>query len=116
MDVLGITTNTDEFGTPILFESPFGITATIAGTRTKHHLGFNSEGLAVNTKTASITVSEYALNAANYQYRTPAGEISFKNHKVSFADSSGTTHAYMIAEQFPDKTLGLIVCILRDFV
>lgn len=114
LDVQRITGNTSEFATPIVFEDKFGTTATVPGTRTNHHLGIRPDGVPVNTKQASVSVSEAAF-PVDYTVRNSAGLVALKGHKVSYADSTGLTKQYVIEETYPDEKLGLIVCILRDF-
>ncbi len=116
-DVLAITSNPDEFGISMTFTAPEpgNETATVVGLHTKHYIGINEEGIAVNTKNAHISVSESLLTDAGYPVRNiTSGEVVLKNHKVSVKDSTGVVKNYVIEEWFPDETIGLIVCILGE--
>lgn len=86
----------------------------LTGFATKHHINFDSDGNPVNTKNVHICIDESVLVANGYPVRNAKGEIFLKNHQVSFPDSSGIVKTYVVRENFPDETLGLIVCVLGD--
>lgn len=115
LDVLAITTNANEFGSPIVFVAPGGQTVTINGRTNKIHIKFDYDGTPVNGKNATITVAEKAMVDAGYIIRNANGEVDLYNHKVSWVDSTGASATYSIKQTFPDESIGLIVCILGDF-
>ena len=90
-------------------------TVTLTGFATKHWFNFDSDGNPVNSKNVHVCLSESDLVSAGFQVRTSKGEIKLLNHYVSFADSSGLVKDYIVGENMPDETLGLIVLILRDY-
>lgn len=94
--------------------APTGQFADVLGTTTKHHLGINSEGVPINAKTVSASVSEYVFAPLNYPFRDNEGRVALKGHLVRFTDSHGDLVTYKVSEQFPDEKLGLIVLILID--
>lgn len=110
-----ITSNTNEFGVEIILIAPGNETATVNGLHSKHHLGIDTDGNAVNTKNAHITVAEDLLVQQNYPVRNSKGEVSLKDHKVVVKDSTGIDKNYYIKEWFPDETIGVITCILGVF-
>lgn len=89
-------------------------TLLLTGFATKHHINFDSDGNPINSKNVHICIDESVLVANGYPVRNEKGEIFLKNHQVSFSDSSGIVKTYVVRENFPDETLGLIVCILGD--
>jgi hypothetical protein len=105
------------FGIQITLEAPNGETAIVNGFSTAHHysLVFDEQGKAieVNSKKASVAFSEGALLEVNpnYPIRTN-GEVTFKNHKVDYVDSTGTVQTYVALQYFPDEKIGCIVLIL----
>lgn len=113
-DIQQITGNIAEFGVQLTLTSPNSDVATVNGLHAKHHTGFDEEGFPVNSKIASVAISEQWLVDANYPLRVN-GEVNLKNHRVSAKDSTGILQQYMIKEFFPDETIGLIVCILGDY-
>lgn len=115
VDIEQITSNQDDFAVEIKFTAPDNTTATISGLHTKIHLGVNSEGEAVNSRKAHISVSEKFLTDANYPVRNSSGEVSLMNHLVEVKDSTGTSKKYKMMQFFPDETIGLITCILQDY-
>lgn len=88
----------------------------IKGFGTKHFINFDSDGLPVNTKNVHICISEDDLTALLYPVRNAKTEVSLLNHKVIFKDSTGNARTYRINENYPDEVLGLITCVLSDFV
>jgi hypothetical protein len=115
-DILEITSDADNgFGKEITFTAPDNSEATVTGLHTKHHLGVDSDGNAINTKNAHIAVSESLLTDQNYPVRNSKGEVSLRNHIVSVSDSTGTVCTYKIKETYPNESTGLIVCILSDY-
>ena len=116
LDVLLITTNGDEFGQPVLFIPPVGDPVTVIARANKHHMGVDPQtGMTMNSKTPSVSVSEYALTLAGINCRNGAGQVDLKKYKVRWTDSSGIAATYIIDQQFPDETLGLIVLLLTDY-
>lgn len=115
-DIEQITSNSNEFGVSMTFTAPTSKTATVTGLHKKHHLGIDPEkGVAVNTKTASVSVSEKFLADAGYPVRNGNGVVDLKKHLVAVKDSTGTTETYIIEQWFPDETIGLIVCTLGTY-
>lgn len=100
------------FAFPITFTN--GVkTATVNGTGKKHHIKFDDQGAVVNALNATVTVAETDLTDAGYPIRDVNGEISLRDHTVTWADAKGT-NTYEVSEWFPDEHLGLIVLILRN--
>lgn len=128
-DVKRIISNSDEFAVLMTFKTPsagvfdytFDYTFnssqmfTLKGLHTKHHLAVNTEtGERVNTKTASVTVSERFFVDIGYPIRNAQNEVDLQNHQVAVKDSTGKICTYIIHQWFPDETLDCIVCILHD--
>ena len=86
----------------------------ITGFASKHHLNFSTDGLPVNSQNAHVTISQSKLEELNYPFKNTDGEINLFQHKIFVSDSSGVVKNYVIEEQFPDETIGLISCILGN--
>jgi hypothetical protein len=114
-DIESITSDPEEWGRSILFEAPGGETATVVGLHSKHHLGFDTDGLKVNSKNAHLSVSETLLLEQNYPVRNSQKQVAMRNHKVTVIDSTGESCVYHIKETYPNETIGLIVCVLVDY-
>lgn len=91
------------------------VTLVFTGYATKHFISYDADGLPINAKNAHITVDESILMTAMYPYRNNAGEVSLKGHVVTYPESSGVLKSYVVKDQRPDQTLGLIVLILGDY-
>ncbi len=114
-DVALITSNKRGWGVDIVLTAPTAQVITITGLHTKHHLAYDTDGNAVNTKKAAISFSESFLTAVNYPVRNSAGEVDFKDHLFDVKDSTGILKHYTSQSWFPDEKLGLIVVILQDY-
>lgn len=106
-DLQQITSNSNEFGVSVVFTASDSTTATVNCLHTIHHTGFDTDGIRVNSKQASIAVKEDLLTDADYPVRNSNNEVTFKNHRALL---NGTE--FIIREWYPDDTLGLIVLIL----
>ncbi len=71
----------------------------------------NQQGKAVNSRSNSYTIPVAQLIAANYPYVT-TGRINLLQHKITVVDGGGMAGNFVITEQHPNTTLGLIVCLL----
>lgn len=92
------------------------VSIDITGFATKHFINYDSDGLPINTKNVHICINEDDLVALSYPVRNSKNEVVLLNHKVTFKDSTGQDRNYQINENYPDESLGLIVCILSDLV
>ena len=113
-DIKDITSNLNDFGVEFDLISPANVTTAMIGVHTKHHLGLNTDGVPVNSKTASLAFSEGNL-PIGVSVRNVAGEVKLKGWRINVKDSTGGEKQYIIREWFPDEMIGLIVCILGDF-
>lgn len=117
IDVSRITSNLNGFGISIVLTAPNGQMAIIGGRHAKHHLGIDTEGNLISSKTAYISFSEPILLDinSNYPLRNNAGEVDLKGHKIDVKDSTGIIKNYVMQKWLPDETMGLITCIIEDF-
>jgi hypothetical protein len=116
-DIEQITSDPDGFSASLTFTAPDGVTtAAIRGLFTEHHLGFDTDGRPMNSRNSHISFSEKFLTDLSYPIRNAAGKVFVKDHKVRVVVSGlNIDRTYTIRENFPDETLGFIVCILGDF-
>lgn len=117
-DARRIISDKNGFAVEIKISTPDGdVEKTIAGLATKHHLGVDTDGNMVNARNAHCSFSEKDLIAAGYPARhETTGEIDLKDHIVSWADITDTVKDYVIKQVHPDETLGIILCILAEYV
>jgi hypothetical protein len=107
---------TGAFTQDITFTTPDGnTTVTVKGFVSKHNMSVDpATGLPVNQRNAHISVNEKTLTDESYPTRV-GGEITLKDHKVSF-DLLGNTLTFLIDSSMPSETTGAIVCTLGKFV
>lgn len=111
-----ITGDLDGWGKALTFTTPDGsMTVTANGLHSKHHNGFDQQGVPVNAKLAHASISEHLLTSLGYVTRNARGEVALVDHKLSVTDSEGTMCSYMIRECKPSETFGVLVFILGDF-
>jgi len=112
-----IVSSRRDFGVEITIVNPAtSETATFTGTHTKHWFRVDFEsGALVNSRNAHIAIPERELIAEYYPVRNAAGEVAIKCHIIYVKDSTGITKSYKIDQQFPDETVGVIVCLLVDY-
>lgn len=92
------------------------LTVSVSGLGSKHFINFDSDGLPINSKNVHICISESDLVSLEYPVRNAKNEVSLLNHLVVFKDSTGFDRSYKVSENYPDETLGLIVCILSSVI
>ena len=114
LDAEEITSNGNDWGVSAIFNSTNGETATVNVIHVKHNTGFDLDGIRVNSKKATITVSEIMLANLGYTTRNSHSEATLKGHSVTIPDSTGISKNYIVSENYPDEKLGLIVLILVD--
>lgn len=99
------------FAVDLVFTAPTAATASVRGLASKHRMSVNPEdGLPINSPNIHVSVVESLLTDQSYPTRNSNGEIYLRGHRVLY---NGIT--YKISENWPDETLGLIVCILDEF-
>jgi hypothetical protein len=115
-DIKDITSNPDGFSAFIKMDAPGGQKISFYGLHKKIRLAVDPDtGKAINSMTASISVCESILTAQNYPVRNERREVDLQNHIVTVKDSTGLECKYMVAQNIPDETVGIIVCMLSNY-
>lgn len=114
-DVERFVSNIGDFAVNATFTDNAYNNATISCLYTRHSTKIDGEGSPVNSKNASVCVSEQKLLDAGYTTRNDENELDMYGHFVSFIDSTGVNKKCKIIEQLPDESVGLIVFILSDY-
>lgn len=91
------------------------VTLETTSLESKHWISFDDVGNQVNSKSVKVFLSEEDLIQNSYPYRV-SEEVYLMDHLVSLPDSSGIVKNYVIKEWYPDETIGIITCILKDYV
>jgi hypothetical protein len=117
-DIERITSDTDEWASPLTFIAPGGETAEITGTffeRNLEVLDKKGNGNTTNTQAATAGVSEKHLTDVDYPVRDDDNEVNLAGHKIVATNSAGIESTYRIAEWKQDQAVGYIVCILEAY-
>jgi hypothetical protein len=90
-------------------------TLNLKGFHSKHFISFDSDGNQINSKNAHILISEKDLIESDYPYRNQKTKnIDLYKHRIEAVDQNGELKKYVINENYPSETFGLIICILAD--
>lgn len=126
-DIEDITSNGEDWAVPVTLQPPgryfdytlnfeFNIQpVTVKGINKDHHLAVEPEtGRTVNSKMASVSISEQNLIDAGLDVRNDEGEVDLKNFLATVTNDNGDILRYKIDQWYPDESIGLIVCILQE--
>lgn len=113
--IASISSNPLGFNEAVVFTARTGETATIYCIPNKigRKLETNT-GMIINTKNPSVVFSE-ANMPTDYPVRNDDGEVAMIGDRVTMADSTGIQKEYIVQQNIPDETIGLITLILGDY-
>lgn len=114
-DAQRFTSDAQGFGVTMTITAPTSETVTFLGLTVKTNLGINTDGVAINSKRAVVSFSEKYLTDAGYPVRA-GGNVHIEGHRLDVKDSTGTVCAYVIQQCYPDETIGILTCILEDYI
>lgn len=116
-DLGGILEDADSgFGWPITLTNPAGLTAPLVGFSDDISQAVDPDtGLIVSSRMASVALRLSSLYAAGFAM--PRGVTSRDSLPwvVTFDDINGVPYTFKIRETAPDRTLGLVVCMLENY-
>ncbi len=111
-DTKTITEDLSGFGSSLtILNTASSQTVDFIGQYNEHYTAYDTDGVKVSSKIASISVAEKTLTDKGYIVRVD-GKVSLKKHRVTFTNAVGITETFTVREQYPDEQLGLIVLIL----
>jgi hypothetical protein len=109
--------STTGFGWPITVTDPNGSSRPLTGSSNDIAQVVDPEtGQVVSGRSASIALRVASLFEAGFN-SLPVG-ISDRNSKpwlVAFDDINGNPHTFKVIQSNPDRTLGLVTCILEAY-
>jgi len=75
-----------------------------------------SDGKTVNTSSNHYDIPEAQLISGDYPYKKQGSElVKLIGHKITVTDEMGLVGNFKIAECHPNRTLGLIICMLERY-
>lgn len=98
----------------ILSTKDGAVSLAVTGLATGTWMFFDDseQGKSVNSSSNSFDIPEQQLIDAAYPYQNNRGRIDLKDHNIVVNDGASMSGSFVINEQHPNATLGLIVCIL----
>ena len=102
------------FGWPITLMDPSGNTAELIGFSNDIALTVDPQtGIAVSGRTAHVELSMLSLAAAEIGIPRGISDKSSRPWVVQFNDLAGTPQVFKVSEGLPDRTLGVVRCLLE---
>lgn len=104
------------FGWPISVTNPAGVVAPdlVGSSQDISQIIDPDTGQAVSGRLATVVLRISSLTAVGIPVYVAAE--TGKPWVVIFDDINGNTHAFKVAESNPDRTLGVVVCILEAYL
>lgn len=114
-DIARITTNKSHFGWPVVISYKG---KEYQADCFSNNIGqtFDSDtGTVVSGQTATASISVIELQNKNIPEPVAVYNENRDPYLVSFNDGLGRDFLFKVVDTYPDRTLGLIVCILERF-
>jgi hypothetical protein len=105
------------FGWPISVTDPTGLNRPLTGSSNDISQVVDPEtGQVVSGRSASIALRTSSIFAAGFN-SLPVGIVDrdSKPWVISFDDINGNTHTFKVIQSNPDRTVGLVTCILEAY-
>ena len=106
------------FGWPITVTDPNGTSSPLTGSSNDISQVVDPEtGQVVSGRSASVALRVASLFEAGFN-SLPVGiaDRSSKPWLIAFNDINGNAHTFKVIQSNPDRTLGLVTCILEAYV
>lgn len=116
-DLQGITEDEDTgFGWTIRVTDPDGKAADVVGLANDVHTTIDPDtGQAVTGRNASVAISLRTLEREGLGMPRSIADSGSKPWRVAFRDLQGTLHFFKVQEALPDRSLGVVVCLLESY-
>lgn len=116
-DAHAIATDESAFGWPITVTDPAGTSATLTGLSNDISQVIDPEtGQVISGRSATVVVSLVALAEAGLGIPKGVTNKAVKPWVVVFAEpGGGVTHTFKVSQTMPDRTIGLVVCVLEGY-
>lgn len=106
------------FGWSITVTDPNGLSSPLTGSSNDISQVVDPEtGQVVSGRSASVALRATSLFEAGFN-SLPVG-IADRNSKpwiIQFDDINGNSHTFKVIQSNPDRTLGIVTCILETYV
>lgn len=116
VDANQFTTDTDSgFGVDFIMYQADLTEVALRGTTARHHTGYDTDGVRISSSNAHVAVSEIEMTSKGIVVRNAKGNVDLLRRRVRVPDSSGQQREYIVDEQFPDESIGIVVLALTDY-
>jgi len=103
-------------GDTITITDPAGTSAIVKALTADIEQAIDPDtGQAIVGRTVSVAVPISVLTAASLGMPRGSGDTKEKPWTVSFDDSEGNAQTFAVFEARPDKTMGIVVCMLEVY-
>ena len=104
------------FGWPIILTDPDDLETELTGfTNDIHELIDPDTGVSVSERRVSIALSISALEAEDIALPYNVSDESTKPYVIKFNDSAGNEQIFKVLESHPDRTVGMVTCLLEIY-
>jgi len=116
LDMREIHEDLDDFGWPIVVTDPNGTSADLTGLTNDISQAIDPDtGAMVSGRVASVSIPLSALSDAGLGIPVGIADTDSRPWLVAFDDSTGVSWAFKVAQSNPDRTIGLVVCLLEAY-
>ena len=104
------------FGWPIKLINPDDTEIELTGfTNDIHELIDPDTGVSVSERRVSIALSISAIEAEDIDIPYNVADENIKPYVIKFNDSAGTEQIFKVMESHPDRTVGMVTCLLEVY-
>lgn len=108
--------NDTGFGWPITLIDPSDLETELIGySNDIHEIIDPDTGVSVSGRKVSVALSISSIEAANIPLPYAIADEKTKPFVIKFNDNAGNEHIFKVMESNPDRTLGIITCILEIY-
>lgn len=104
------------FGWPVTVTTPDGVCASLTGFSNDIAQVIDPDtGQAVSGRLASVALRISTLQSKNLGIPRGIADTGLKPWIIQFDDINGTAYTFKVQEANPDRTLGVVVCLLEIY-
>lgn len=115
-DLALILENSNDFGWPVTVTDPSGVVAGLTGYSNDISSVIDPDtGQLVSGRVASIALRISSLALAGLGIPRGIDNDTQKPWVVAFDDINGAAHTFKVQQSNPDRTLGIVTCLLESY-
>ncbi len=115
-DIRKILADVDGPQWPITVIDPDGVTADLKGLSNDIGQVIDADlGVVVSGRSASVSLSILDLSDEGLGIPEGIADSTKKPWIIKFDDIAGNPYTFKVSESMPDRTVGLVVCLLESY-